>query len=1165
LTVAELPLLAAAFGRPGRAVIAGAPEGLDARLLAEVAVFAAPMPILYIACDDARLARMAEAVRFFAPSLEQIALPAWDCLPYDRASPRPDIVSQRMAALARLAAKPKTPGARIVLTTVNAALQRVPPRTMLADASLTIAVGATIARDVLAGFLDGNGYVATGTVMEAGEFALRGGIVDIYPSGASEPVRLDLFGDTVEAIRSFDPMTQRSALTFDSITLSPVGEVLLTPDAIARFRAGYRALFGAVSGDDQFFESVSAGRHYPGMEHWLPLFHERLDTVFDYLPTGAPVALDHQSEEARDRRLEAIRDFYDARVSAPATSMEADYKPMPPDRMFLDRAGWDAALAGRGVGQFSSFRVAEADGVTTLDAEGRPARDFAPERTGGQSALFDVVRGHIDAERGAGRRVAIACVSAGSRERLRRLLAEHGLDRLTSVENWPEARSRQAGEVGLAVLPIEHGFVAHDLSLLAEQDILGERLSRAAPKKKVRAENFLADTTELKDGDLVVHADHGIGRYMGLETIAVDGAPHDCLRLYYRDDDRLYLPVENIELLSRYGSADQPVELDKLGGAHWQARKARLKKRILEMANELIRIAAERQVRPADAFSPADGEYDAFAARFPYAETDDQARAIDDTLADLGSGRPMDRLICGDVGFGKTEVALRAAYVVAASGKQVAVLAPTTLLARQHFATFKARFEGQPLRIAQLSRLVPAKQAAEVRRDLAAGKVDIVIGTHALLGKGLQFDRLALIVVDEEQHFGVAHKERLKQLKENLHVLTLTATPIPRTLQLALSGVRDMSVISTPPVDRLAVRTFILPFDPVVIREGIMREHFRGGQSFYVCPRIADLDDVAARLRKLVPEVKVALAHGQMGAMALEKVMSAFYDGEFDVLVSTAIVESGLDLPRANTLIVHRADLFGLAQLYQLRGRIGRAKVRAYAYLTMAQGQRLTEAALKRLDVIHRLDTLGAGFALASHDLDIRGAGNLLGAEQSGHIREVGIELYQQMLEEAVHGARAGAGAPVPEAAWSPHIALGASVLIPETYVADLDVRLNLYRRLSRLEDRAEIDGFLDELTDRFGPPPDEVLHLLKVVAIKRLCRRAGISRVEAGPKGAVLSFRNDRFAAPENLIAYVSKPEHGLRLRPDSKLVAPRDWSRVNERVTGIETLLEKIANLAA
>jgi transcription-repair coupling factor (superfamily II helicase) len=1159
----ELPVLAPAFARPGRVAIVGAPEGLDARLLAELAPFAAPVPLLYVARDDARLARLAELLRFFAPTLDIVSFPAWDCLPYDRVSPRPDIVSARVATLARLARHGPAEAPLVVLTTVNAALQRVPPRTLLAEAARVLEPGGVLERERLVAFLEANGYSATGTVMEAGEYALRGGIIDVFPAGAAAPLRLDLFGDEIEAIRAFDPITQRRLEPAERVTLSPVSEVLLTPDAIQRFRAGYRARFGAVT-DDPLFEAISAGWHYPGMEHWLPLFHERLDTLFDYLPE-APVALDHRAEEARDDRLEAIRDFHDARADAPAVSMEADYKPVPADLMFLDAAAWDAILATRAVGRFAPFRTGVAEAGAVLDAGGRPARDFAAERSGGQARLFEAVRDHLAAERGRGRRLVLGCVSAGSRERLRRLLHDHGVERLSTVESWVEAKALAPAEVALALLPLEHGFTAGDLSLLAEPDILGERLSQPARRRKVRAESFLADTTELKEGDLVVHVDQGIGRYVGLETLSVDGAPHDCLRIHYAGDDRLYLPVENIELLSRYGSAEQPVELDRLGGANWQARKARLKKRILEMAAQLIRIAAERKVRPAAAFSPAEGEYDAFAARFPYTETDDQATAIEETLGDLASGRPMDRLICGDVGFGKTEIALRAAFVVTATGRQVAVLAPTTLLCRQHFTTFRTRFAGLPIRIEQLSRLVTAKKAAEVRRDLAAGTIDIVCGTHALLSKAIRFERLSLVVVDEEQHFGVAHKERLKELKSGLHVLTLTATPIPRTLQLALTGVRDMSVISTPPVDRLAVRTFILPYDPVVVREGLMREHFRGGQSFYVCPRIADLDDVAARLRTLVPEVKVAIAHGQMGAGALEKVMAAFYDGQFDVLVSTAIVESGLDLPRVNTLVVHRADMFGLAQLYQLRGRIGRAKLRAYAYLTVPAERKLTEAALKRLEVIHRLDSLGAGFALASHDLDIRGAGNLLGAEQSGHIREVGIELYQQMLEDAVRSARAGAGAPVPEAEWSPFIALGAPVLIPESYVADLDVRLSLYRRLARLEDQSEIDGFLDELTDRFGPPPEEVQHLMKVVAIKRLCRRAGIARVEAGPKGAIISFRNDRFAAPDKLIGLVSRPEHGLRLRPDSKLVALRDWAVAGARIAGVEALVEKVAALGA
>ncbi len=756
--------------------------------------------------------------------------------------------------------------------------------------------------------------------------------------------------------------------------------------------------------------------------------------------------------------------------------------------------------------------------------------------------------------------------SVGTRERIARLLTDHGVEAPVPVEDWPAAESLPVGTLSLAVLPMEHGFVSPTLTIIAEQDILGDRLNRAQRRRRVKPAEFLADVSELSQGDLVVHADHGIGRYDSLVTLDVDNAPHDCLRLLYDGDDRLLLPVENIELLSRYGSADQPVSLDKLGGAAWQARKARLKQRVKEMAGELMKIAAQRTLRKAPVLAAEAGPFEEFCARFPYSETDDQASAIDDSMADLASGRPMDRLICGDVGFGKTEIALRAAFQAAMGGKQVAVLVPTTLLCRQHYQNFSERFENLPVRVAQLSRLVKAGAAAEVRDGMKNGEIDIVIGTHTLLGKKIEFADLGLLIVDEEQHFGVAHKERLKKLRAEVHVLTLSATPIPRTLQMALTGVRDMSIIGTPPVDRLAVRTFIMPFDPVIMREALMREHFRGGQSFYVCPRIADLDGAAERVRKLVPEVKVAIAHGGMPVTELEAVMADFYDGGFDVLVSTAIIESGLDLPRVNTMIVHRADMFGLSQLYQLRGRIGRSKLRGYAYFTLPPAHRMTTTARKRLEVIHRLDSLGAGFSLASHDMDIRGAGNLLGGEQSGHIREVGIELYQHMLEEAVAQARAEADGTgeAPVAEWSPQISLGTAVLIPESYVEDLDVRLALYRRAARLEDSGEIEEFIDELADRFGPAPEEVRHLLDIVAIKRLCRAAGVERIDAGPKGAVLSLREDSTISPEKLIAHIANPRHGLRLRPDHKLVITRNWPVAEQRLDGVRRLLSVLHEMS-
>ncbi len=620
--------------------------------------------------------------------------------------------------------------------------------------------------------------------------------------------------------------------------------------------------------------------------------------------------------------------------------------------------------------------------------------------------------------------------------------------------------------------------------------------------------------------------------------------------------------MENVELLSRYGSEETAVDLDRLGGGAWQARKARMKSRIREIAGELIKIAAERLTREAPRLTIEPGPYEEFCAGFPYEETDDQQAAIDAALRELASGRPMDRLICGDVGFGKTEVALRAAFVAAMNGKQVAVVVPTTLLARQHTKTFTERFHGFPVRIAQASRLVSSTELARVKKGLAEGEVDIVIGTHALLGKTVKFKDLGLVIVDEEQHFGVAHKEKLKQLRAEVHVLTLTATPIPRTLQLALSGVRDLSLIATPPVDRLAVRTFVSPFDPLVVREALLRERYRGGQAFYVCPRIEDLAGAKDFLDKHVPEMRTAVAHGQMPSNVLDDIMSAFYDGKYDLLLSTTIIESGLDIPNANTLIVHRADRFGLSQLYQLRGRVGRAKTRAYALFALPAERKITPQAERRLKVLQSLDTLGAGFQLASHDLDIRGAGNLLGDEQSGHIKEVGFELYQQMLEEAVASLKAGITGPVADK-WSPQITIGTPVLIPEEYVADLPVRLALYRRLAEVEDEGEIDAFGAELADRFGPLPPEVDHLLQIVAIKSLCRRANVERIEAGPKGAVISFRDNSFANPERLVGFIR--EEGARVRPDQKVVFFDDWEEPERRLKGTAAILRNLVRLAA
>ena len=727
--------------------------------------------------------------------------------------------------------------------------------------------------------------------------------------------------------------------------------------------------------------------------------------------------------------------------------------------------------------EFTPFDTPDAGPRTVLHAGSRSGENFAEERADPNANVFDAAVKHIAAVRTAKRRVVVAGWTEGSLDRLGQILAEHGLGNVKPVATLADVEKLEPGQAGAAILPLESGFETDRFVVVAEQDILGDRLVRRSKKRK-KASDFIAEAAALSAGDIVVHADHGIGRFIGLKTIEAAGAPHDCLEIHYAGDGRLYLPVENIELLSRYGSDSAEAQLDRLGGGAWQSRKAKLKKRLLEMAGQLIRIAAERKMRTAAAFNPPDGLYGEFSARFPYEETDDQQTAIDCVLDDLSAGRPMDRLICGDVGFGKTEVALRAAFVAAMEGLQVAVVVPTTLLARQHFKTFSQRFAGLPVTVRQASRLVGAKELAETKKGIADGTVDIVVGTHALLGSAISFKNLGLLIVDEEQHFGVKHKERLKELKSDVHVLTLSATPIPRTLQLALTGVRELSLIATPPVDRMAVRTFISPFDPLVIRETLLRERYRGGQSFYVVPRISDLAEIHDFLRQSVPELKVATAHGQMPPGELDDIMNAFYDGQYDVLLSTTIVESGLDIPTANTLIVHRADMFGLAQLYQLRGRVGRSKLRAYALFTLPANRKLTDTADRRLKVLQSLDTLGAGFQLASHDLDIRGAGNLLGEEQSGHIKEVGFELYQQMLEEAVAEIR-DTGEPV-DGGWSPQITVGTAVMIPESYVPDLQLRLALYRRLGDLETTEEIDAFgcrahrPFRAAARRGPAPSE-------------------------------------------------------------------------------------------
>lgn len=1138
---------------PGLIRVGGAPEGFDVQLIAEVVTQTA-LPVLHIARDDARLQRMRDTLRFLAPELPVFVFPAWDCLPYDRLSPNPDIAATRMATLATLAQGWERPG--FILTTLNAASQKIPPRETIAKASFTAQVGHGIDLEAMRGFLGRMGFTQTPTVTEPGDFAIRGGLIDVFAPGQGGPIRLDLFGETLDAARRFDPETQRTIETIERIELAPVSEIILDDAGIKRFRDNYRRSFGAPASDDALYEAISAGRKHMGAEHWLPFFHAQLETIFDYLPK-AQVTLDAQIEAAHHTRWEMIQDHYKARQEADEHKGATRFNPVTPEALYLTDAAWSEILQQRSVRAFSANPTGSGPGV--IDAGGRIGRSFAPERQREDISLFNAVADHIRALKARGS-VLIACYSPGSMERMGTLLADHGVEGARIISRWSDIG--ELGDVTLTSWALETGFSARGVTVISEQDILGDRLIRSARRKR-RADNFLTEAQNLSAGDLVVHVEHGVGRFTGLEMVTALGAPHECLALEYAGGDRLYLPVENIELLTRFGHEEGL--LDRLGGGAWQAKKAKLKERVKLAAERLIRVAAERAIRKAPVLSPPEGMWDEFCAGFPYTETEDQLSAIEDVIEDLAKGTPMDRLVCGDVGFGKTEVALRAAFVTALSGLQVAVIAPTTLLARQHYKSFADRFKGLPVNVHQMSRFVSQKEMTATRDGLSRNTVDIVIGTHAILAKGVGFANLGLLIIDEEQKFGVQHKERLKELRSDVHVLTMTATPIPRTLQLALAGVREMSVIATPPVDRLSIRTYVSSFDPVMVREALLREHYRGGQSFYVVPRISDLPEVEDFLKNQMPEVKYVVAHGQMAAGDLDKRMNAFYDGKFDILLATTIVESGIDIPAANTLIVHRADKFGLAQLYQIRGRVGRSKLRAYAYFTTKPRAPLTPAAEKRLRVLGALDSLGAGFNLASQDLDIRGAGNLIGEEQSGHVKEVGYALYQDMLEEAIRKIRSGEGEGISQIddQWSPQINLGVPVLIPTEYVADLDVRLGLYRRLSALEKKVELEGFAAELIDRFGPLPEDVDTLLKVVRIKAMCRRAHIGRLDAGPKGVTLQFHENRFARPEGLVQFL-QDEDGRAKVKDNKVIVSRGSESAKARINLAFRVARDLAVLA-
>ena len=1112
--------------------------------------------LMFIANDDAKLSIIARQIEFFNSQIKVIILPSWDSMPYDRISPNVSNLIQRLDSLCQLSRLNEESNNAILLVGVNSLIQRLIPKSLLVDLSRNIKVGDNIKRTEFITLLQLLSFRRVEVASEPGDFAVRGDIIDIVENN-DQGWRLDFFGDNLEKIRIFDPTTQISNGQCQSIHLHPSSEIILNSQTIANFCINFQKNFGINATENPLYIAVEERRRYPGIENYLPYFYEGLSDICDYF---APTQIVCQNNFANEltKSFNIIENHYQKRQELLINRFhdEVVYYPVKPKELWLSESEISAKLKNYKIVNCNEFSIDCSNGV---ELELRKIDNFELISRSKNISAFDLFKKYRDDNK---RKLIIACNSEGSKQRIKNILENYNIH-WYNLDNFAEYKQISGKTVGICILPLGHGYSFDNFAIIAEQDLLGQKIIRKKDNKTL--ENLLAEINNLQIGEYIVHQQHGIGLFSGLETIVAAGVRHDCIKIIYDEGDILYIPVENLELLSRYGSSEDEVRLDKLGGIAWKNRKARLKEKLKEIAAELIQTAALRASREGEYLVAIPGAYEEFCARFPYMETDDQQNSINDVLEDLSSGRPMDRLVCGDVGFGKTEVAMRAAFIATHPEqnvkKQVAIIVPTTLLARQHYCSFFKRFSGFPVQIRQLSRLGSAKDTKLTKAGLKDGSIDIVIGTHALLAKDVEFKDLGLLIVDEEQRFGVVQKEKLKKMQDNVHILTLSATPIPRTLQMSLTGVKDLSIIASPPVDRQVVKTYIMNYDSVVIREAILREFYRGGQIFFVCPRISDINEILPKLTDLVPEIKIVVAHGQMSPNALEEIMSDFYNKKFHLLLSTSIVESGIDIAEANTMIIHRADKFGLSALYQLRGRVGRSNVKAFSYLLLPN-KKLTKLATARLEVMQTLDTLGAGFTVASHDMDIRGFGNLVGDEQSGHIREVGLELYQQMLQDAIFSLKnpSKEEMELEQDDYSPQINLGLPVLLPEDYIADLNLRLSLYRNLANLKTLEEVDSFASQMIDRFGKYPEEVEYLLAVIKLKLKAKKINVDKIDAGPKAITFAFKDNKCLYPEKLLEFISNNQILIKLRPDQKLLISQEFVDVKQKIQFIEGLLEKL-----
>lgn len=1147
-SVLRLPTLPTASGKQQWGNLNGAALGLA---IAEAASAARRFTLLLTA-DSQSAERLEQELGFFAPDLPVLHFPDWETLPYDLFSPHQDIISQRVASLYRL---PELDHGVLVVP-ITTALHRLPPRRFLLGSSLVLDVGQKLDVEQMRLRLEGAGYRCVETVYEHGEFAVRGALIDLFPMGSDLPYRIDLFDDEIETLRTFDPETQRSVDKVESIRLLPAREFPLDKKAVTDFRGRFRERFDVDFRRCPIYQDLASGITPAGIEYYLPLFFEETETLFDYLPGNTQVFSLPGIEQAAEQFWSDVRSRYEERRVDPERPL------VPPAELFLPVEDCFARLKAspRVVADPSDL----APGVGRERFPTRALPDLAIE--GKASEPLAALRRFLEEFPG---RVLFSAESAGRREVLLELLARLKL-RPQEVAGWPEFVA-SSERLAITIAPLDEGLLLDEpaLALVAESPLFGQRVMqrRRRERRSDGGDNVIKNLAELREGAPVVHIDHGVGRYLGLITLEIEGQAAEFLALQYAEEAKLYVPVASLHLIARYtGTDDALAPLHRLGSETWQKAKRKAAEQVRDVAAELLDIYARRAARKGYAFKDPLADYATFSAGFPFEETPDQQAAIEAVVADMLAPKPMDRLVCGDVGFGKTEVAMRAAFVAVHSGKQVAVLVPTTLLAQQHYNSFRDRFADWPVRVEVMSRFKTAKEVEGAANELAEGKVDIVIGTHRLLQGDIRFKQLGLVIIDEEHRFGVRQKEQLKALRSEVDILTLTATPIPRTLNMAVAGMRDLSIIATPPARRLSVRTFVMEQQNTVIKEALLRELLRGGQVYYLHNEVKTIEKCAADLAELVPEARIGIGHGQMHERELEQVMSDFYHKRFNVLVASTIIETGIDVPSANTIIIERADKFGLAQLHQLRGRVGRSHHQAYAYLLTPPRKQMTEDAQKRLEAIANAQDLGAGFVLATHDLEIRGAGELLGEGQSGQIQAVGFTLYMEMLERAVKSIQKGEQPNLEQPlGGGPEINLRVPALIPEDYLPDVHARLILYKRIASAADEDGLKELQVEMIDRFGLLPEPTKNLVRLTLLKLQAEKLGIKKVDAGPQGGRIEFAADTCVDPLVLIKLIQGQPKRYKFEGATQFRFLVPMERPEERFNTLEALFERLVPQSA